>query len=75
MAFDSQRPVQRRFWQVANVDVLTYGFALMSDQGAFGYSTNSLRTIGSQSILVDTGPSSRWTLLYRTNGVSILQTR
>lgn len=50
---------------MANVDVLTYGFALTSDQGAFGYSTNSLLTTGSHTILVDTGPSSRRAWLYR----------
>ena len=50
---------------MANLEVLTYGFALMSDQGAFGYSTNSLLTVGNHHILVDTGPSSRRTLLYK----------
>ena len=50
---------------MANLDVLTYGFALTSDQGAFGYSTNSLLTVGNNNILVDTGPSSRRTVLYR----------
>ena len=44
---------------MANVEVLTYGFALSCDQGAFGFSTNSLLTVGNQRILVDTGPSSR----------------
>lgn len=50
---------------MANLEVLTYGFALMSDQGAFGYSTNSLLTVGNHRILVDTGPSSRRALLYK----------
>jgi glyoxylase-like metal-dependent hydrolase (beta-lactamase superfamily II) len=50
---------------MADIEVLTYGFALTSDQGAFGYSTNSLLTVGDQHILVDTGPSSRRPWLYR----------
>ena len=50
---------------MANLDVLTYGFALTTDQGAFGYSTNSLLTVGNTRILVDTGPSSRRPVLYR----------
>ena len=36
-----------------NLEVLTYGFALSSDQGAFGYSTNSLLTVGNNRILID----------------------
>ena len=48
-----------------NLQVLTYGFALTSDQGAFGYSTNSLVTVGNHNILIDTGPSSRRACLYR----------
>jgi N-acyl homoserine lactone hydrolase len=48
-----------------NLEVLTYGFALSSDQGAFGYSTNSLLTVGNNRILIDTGPSSRRNVLYR----------
>ncbi len=50
---------------MADLEVLTYGFALTTDQGAFGYSTNSLLTVGNHRILVDTGPASRRTLLYR----------
>ena len=50
---------------MTSLEVLTYGFALTSDQGAFGYSTNSLLTVGNQNILVDTGPSSRRTVLYK----------
>ncbi len=50
---------------MANLDVLTYGLALTSDQGALGYSTNSLLTVGNNNILVDTGPSSRRSVLYR----------
>ena len=44
---------------MATLDVLTYGFALNTDQGSFGYSTNSLLRVGSHNILIDTGPSSR----------------
>ena len=40
-----------------NLEVLTYGFALNPDQGAFGYSTNSLLTLGNNRILIDTGLS------------------
>ena len=43
---------------MATLDVLTYGFALNTDQGSFGYSTNSLLRVGSHNILIDTGPSS-----------------
>ena len=50
---------------MANVEVLTYGFALTSDQGAFGYSTNALLAVGNQTILVDTGPASRRMWLVR----------
>ena len=50
---------------MATLDVLTYGFALNTDQGAFGYSTNSLLRVGSHNILIDTGPSSRRPFLYR----------
>ena len=44
---------------MANVEVLTYGFSFGSDQGAFGLATNSLVTVGNQTIVVDTGPASR----------------
>ena len=44
---------------MANLDILTYGFSLMSDQGAFGYSTVSLLEAGTRHILIDTGPASR----------------
>ena len=50
---------------MATLDVLTYGFALNTDQGSFGYSTNSLLRVGSHNILIDTGPSSRRAFLYR----------
>lgn len=48
-----------------NLDVLTYGFALNSNQGSFGYSTNSLITVDGTRILVDTGPGSRRGLLHK----------
>ena len=44
---------------MATLDVLTYGFALTTDQGSFGYSTNALLRVGNHNILIDTGPSSR----------------
>ena len=44
---------------MATLDVLTYGFSLNTDQGSFGYSTNSLLRVGNHNILIDTGPSSR----------------
>ena len=49
---------------MATLDVLTYGFALNTDQGSFGYSTNSLLRVGNHNILIDTGPSSRRAFLY-----------
>ncbi len=48
-----------------NLEVLTYGFALTTDQGSFGYSTNSLLTVGNTRILIDTGPASRRSVLNR----------
>ncbi|MDP6548831.1 MAG: MBL fold metallo-hydrolase [Dehalococcoidia bacterium] len=53
-----------------NLDVLTYGFGLNTDQGSFGYSTISLLTVGNRNIVVDTGPTSRRGLLFKA-----LQTR
>ena len=50
---------------MATLDVLTYGFALNTDQGSFGYSTNSLLRVGHHNILIDTGPSSRRGFLYK----------
>ena len=50
---------------MATLDVLTYGFAFASDQGSFGWSTNSLLTVGNRNILIDTGPGSRRQLLYQ----------
>ena len=49
---------------MANLDILTYGFSFMSDQGAFGYSTVSLLEVGTRRIVIDTGPASRrgWVL-------------
>ena len=44
---------------MANLDVLTYGFAFVSDQGSFGWSTISLLTVGERRMLIDTGPASR----------------
>ena len=49
----------------ANIEVLTYGFSFNSDQGSFGMSTNSLVTVGNQTIVIDTGPSSRRAWLHR----------
>ena len=50
---------------MAGIEILTYGFSFNSDQGSFGMSTNALVTVGNQTILVDTGPSSRRAWLYR----------
>ena len=50
---------------MAELEVLTYGFALNTDQGSFGFSTISLLTVDNQRILVDTGPASRRALLVR----------
>ena len=50
---------------MAELEVLTYGFALTSDQGLLGFSTISLLTVGTRRILVDTGPASRRALLYK----------
>ncbi len=44
---------------MATLDVLTYGFAFVSDQGGFGFSSVSLLTLGNKHVLVDTGPPSR----------------
>ena len=35
---------------MATLDILTYGFALNTDQGSFGYSTNSLLRVGNHNI-------------------------
>ena len=55
---------------MAQLDVLAYGFAFVSDQGGFGFSNVSLITVGDQRILVDTGPPSR-----RSNVYEALQSR
>jgi glyoxylase-like metal-dependent hydrolase (beta-lactamase superfamily II) len=49
---------------MADVEVLTYGFSFGSDQGSFGLATNALLTVGNETIVVDTGPSSRRSWLY-----------
>ena len=49
---------------MADIEVLTYGFSFGSDQGSFGLATNALLTVGNQTIVVDTGPSSRRSWLY-----------
>ena len=51
---------------MTGIDVLTYGFSLVSDQGPFGFSTISLLTVGGRRVLVDTGPASRRTMLVET---------
>ena len=48
---------------MANLDILTYGFAFLSDQGMLGWSTISLLTVGDRRILIDTGPAARRPLL------------
>ena len=50
---------------MAKLDVLTYGFAFVSDQGTFGFSSISLLTLGDRHILIDTGPASRRDLLVK----------
>ena len=50
---------------MANLDILTYGFAFVSDQGSLGWSTISLLTVGERHILIDTGPASRRPLLHK----------
>jgi glyoxylase-like metal-dependent hydrolase (beta-lactamase superfamily II) len=50
---------------MANLDVLTYGFAFVSDQGGFGWSTISLLSVGDRRMLIDTGPASRRANLVR----------
>ena len=49
---------------MADLDVLTYGFAFVSDQGSFGWSSVSLVTIGDRKLMIDTGPSSRRAMVY-----------
>ena len=50
---------------MANLDILTYGFAFLSDQGGVGWSTISLLTLGNRHMLIDTGPASRRPMLYQ----------
>ena len=50
---------------MAKLDILTYGFAFISDQGSFGFSSISLLTQGGRNILIDTGPASRRQLLHK----------
>ena len=59
---------------MATLDVLTYGFALTTDQGSFGYSTNSLLRVGNHNILIDTGPSSRRPFLVKSLKAKGLET-
>ena len=49
---------------MADLDVLTYGFAFVSDQGSFGWSSVSLVTIGDRKLMIDTGPSSLRVMVY-----------
>ena len=50
---------------MTNLDILTYGFSFVSDQGGLGWSTISLLTSGDRHMLIDTGPASRRPLLYQ----------
>ena len=53
---------------MANLDILTYGFSFVSDQGTLGWSTISLLRTGDRNIVVDTGPASRRALLLQALG-------
>ena len=50
---------------MANLDILTYGFSFVSDQGTLGWSTISLLTVGDRNVVIDTGPASRRPMLYQ----------
>ena len=50
---------------MTDLDVLTYGFSFVTDQGNLGWSTISLLKAGRRNIVIDTGPASRRPLLYR----------
>ena len=50
---------------MSKIDVLTYGFALVTDQGNVGYSTVSLVETDGRRILIDTGPASRRLWLFK----------
>jgi glyoxylase-like metal-dependent hydrolase (beta-lactamase superfamily II) len=49
---------------MANLDVLTYGFTISTNQGGMGFSSITLLTTASRRILIDTGPASRRALLH-----------
>ena len=53
---------------MADLDVLTYGFSFVSDQGTLGWSTISLLRTGDRNIVIDTGPASRRPLLLQALG-------
>ena len=50
---------------MAKLDILTYGFSFVSDQGGFGYSTVCLLESGDRRVLIDTGPASRRSWVYK----------
>ena len=50
---------------MAKLDILTYGFSFVSDQGGFGYSTVCLLESGDRRVLIDTGPASRRGWVYK----------
>ena len=53
---------------MANLDILTYGFSFVSDQGTLGWSTISLLRAGDRNMVIDTGPASRRALLLQALG-------
>ena len=50
---------------MTTLNVLTYGFALLTDQGNVGYSTVALLEAGDRRILIDTGPAARRMSLFQ----------
>ena len=48
---------------MTSLDILTYGFSFITDQGGLGFSTITLLTLDNRRILVDTGPASRRPML------------
>ena len=50
---------------MTTLNVLTYGFALLTDQGNLGYSTVALLEVGDRRILIDTGPAARRMWLFK----------
>ena len=48
---------------MTDLDIVTYGFSMTSDQGGLGWSSVSLLKVADKNILVDTGPSGRRGLL------------